>query len=170
MPYQTFLVQSTVIVRAHRPTHTHTHTHARTHTHTHTRIALLGPQKWPLTIASVTLRQILVRRTNTKISKGVDLYDHVHKTNISREQRAEQLQNYCVAHRALIRSAHAAALAIDRYLLLAGPTTANLQQLVCCYVPMLGQTLYRFIDLVPHTMRAVPKIITRILWQRNVQC
>jgi len=30
--------------------------------------------------------------------------------------------------------------AIDRYLLTAGPTAANLQQRVCCCGPMLGQT------------------------------
>ena len=34
---------------------------------------------------------------------------------------------------------HAAAAVIDRYLLLAGPTAANLQQRVCCCGPMLEQ-------------------------------
>ena len=44
----------------------------------------------------------------------------------------------------------AAAAIIDRYLLPAGPTAANLQQRVCCCGPMLGQTdgwtPYRFIS------------------------
>ena len=62
----------------------------------------------------------------------------------------------------------ASAAAIDRYLLLAGPTVVNLQQRVCCCGPMLeqtdgrrdgwaerrtdGRTLYRFIYPAPHTM------------------
>ena len=41
---------------------------------------------------------------------------------------------------ARIRPLHAAAAAIDQYLLPAGPTAANLQQWVCCCEPMLGQT------------------------------
>ena len=64
---------------------------------------------------------------------------------------------------------HAAAAArlapIDRYLLPAGPTAANLQlQRICFYGPMLGQTdgrtPYHCIggtDRHPQTMRAVPK-------------
>ena len=51
--------------------------------------------------------------------------------------------------------------AIDR---LAGPTAANLQQLVCCCGPMLGhsdgrtdgRTLDRCIDPPPHSTRTVP--------------
>jgi len=65
--------------------------------------------------------------------------------------------------------------AIDRYLLPAGPTAANLHQRVCCYGPMLGhrdgqtdrrtdrqtdrqtdgQISYRFIDPAPRTMQTV---------------
>jgi len=41
---------------------------------------------------------------------------------------------------ARILTAHAAAAAVDRYLLLTGPTTADLQQRVCCCGPMLRQT------------------------------
>ena len=48
----------------------------------------------------------------------------------------------------------AAAAAIDRYLLPAGPTAANLQQRVHCSVPI--------IDPAPHTMRAVAVPVTMI--------
>jgi len=69
---------------------------------------------------------------------------------------------------ARIRSPHAAAAAIDRYLLPNGLTAANLQQRVYRSGPMLGQTdgrtdgwtMYRFIDPAPHTMRAVQNIVT----------
>ena len=50
---------------------------------------------------------------------------------------------------------------VDRYVLLAGRTAANLQQRVCWCVPMLGQTdrrTYGRTDTV-HTMRAVPTVI-----------
>jgi len=51
----------------------------------------------------------------------------------------------------------AAAPAIDRYLVLAGPTAANLQQRIRCCEPMLGETdgrtdewtLYRLVDPAP---------------------
>jgi len=50
--------------------------------------------------------------------------------------------------------------AIDRYLLLTGPTAANLHQQFCCCAPMLGQTdgqtRDRCIDPAPHSMWAVP--------------
>jgi len=39
--------------------------------------------------------------------------------------------------------------AIDRYLLSAGPTGANLQQRICCCGPMLGQTDGHTDDTVP---------------------
>ena len=55
---------------------------------------------------------------------------------------------------------HAAAAPIDRYLLPAGPSAANLQQRVCCRGSVLGQTdgrtPYRFIDPAPRTTRAAP--------------
>jgi len=49
--------------------------------------------------------------------------------------------------------------AIDRYLLLVGPTAANLQQRLCRCGLVLGQTdgqTYRYIDPAPYTMQAVP--------------
>jgi len=51
--------------------------------------------------------------------------------------------------------------AIDRYLLPAEPTAANLQQWVCCCGPMMGQRHggipCRYTD-APHTMPALPRI------------
>ena len=59
----------------------------------------------------------------------------------------------------LLSAGHAA---IDRYLLPAELTAANLQQRVCCCEPMLeqtdGRTPYHYIDPAPHSMRAVFKI------------
>ena len=59
-----------------------------------------------------------------------------------------------------IRPLHAAAAAIDRYLLHARPTAACLQQRVCCcrLEQTDGRTFCRFIDHALHTMWAVPKI------------
>ena len=51
--------------------------------------------------------------------------------------------------------------AVDLNLLPAGTIAADWQQWVCCCGPVLGQTdgrtLYRFIDPVPHTVRAASK-------------
>ena len=66
------------------------------------------------------------------------------------------------------RAAVHCAAAIDRYLPLAGPTAANLQQRICYCVPTPGRTDRRTdaicIDPAWHSMRAVPIIE----WYRSV--
>ena len=71
------------------------------------------------------------------------------KTKIDKTSHLPTLTTWHCSH----SSAACRCCRIDRYLL---PTAANRHQRVCCCWPMLGQTSYRFMDPVPHTMRAVP--------------
>ena len=65
-------------------------------------------------------------------------------------------------------SPHAAAAAIDRYLLPAGPASANGQQPSSGFAAVCpcrdrqtdGRTPCRFIDPAPHTVRAMPEIMS----------
>ena len=71
------------------------------------------------------------------------------KTKIDKTSHLPTLTTWHCSH----SSAACRCCRIDRYLL---STAANRHQRVFCCWPMLGQTSYRFIDPVPHTMRAVP--------------
>ena len=98
------------------------------------------------------------------IASESDVYRFVDETSNSRyyiKQVSVQLATYVRWQRgtAPIHSLRAAAAAVDRYLLPAGPTASKLQQQVCHAGTdrRMGTVPYRFIDPAPpHTVRVVP--------------
>jgi len=81
-------------------------------------------------VTPATFKQVIFERSGL-----VGLLDCTRQTQMTMSSCLRTLTTWHCPH----SPAHVTASAIDRYLLAAGPTAANLQQRVCCCEPMLGQ-------------------------------